>query len=262
MSNEPARVRGSVCHRTQIALCRFSGTQFNPGIQHCQSQTLARDRRPHRDVLEGNFQESEFAADLSEVVAGTAPPEYQDPARFFERTFITEGMALLLDSVLKRLSGRGGDPVVQRTTAFGGGKTHTLMAAYHIAGGEAAARDMAGVPRLLDQAGVGELPRAQMVVLDGNELSPSQPRRHGTGTARTLWGDLACQLGGEEGYALVSGSDQDGTSPGKAALKQLFEAYAPASSSWTRWWPTPASSSRGAPTWAAPLNRCSPSFRP
>jgi len=182
---------------------------------------------PHRDVLEGNFQESEFAADLSKVVAGTAPPEYQDPTRFFERTYITEGMALLLDGVLKRLSGHGGDPVVQLQTAFGGGKTHTMMAVYHVASGKARARDLSGVPTLLDQAGVGELPRARVVVLDGNELSPSQPRQHGAVTARTLWGDLACQLGGEEGYALLSGADQDGTSPGKAVLKQLFETYAP-----------------------------------
>jgi predicted AAA+ superfamily ATPase len=66
-----------------------------------------------------------------------------------------------------------------------------------------------------------------VVVLDGNELSPSQPRRHGSITARTLWGDLACQLGGEEAYALVAKADEDGTSPGKAVLKQLFDGYAP-----------------------------------
>jgi len=182
---------------------------------------------PHRDVLEGNFQESEFAADLSKVVAGTAPPEYQDPVLFFDRTFITEGMALLLNSVLKRLSGRGGDPVVQLKTSFGGGKTHTLMAVYHVAGGQAQARDLAGVPSLLDQAGVRELPRARMVVLDGNELSPSQPRKHAGVTAHTLWGELACQLGGAEAYAQVAQSDADGTSPGKAVLNKLFETYGP-----------------------------------
>jgi hypothetical protein len=182
---------------------------------------------PHRDVLEGSLQEAEFAADLTKVVAGTAPPEYQDPALFFERTFITEGMALLLDGVLKRLSGVGGDPVVQLKTSFGGGKTHTMNAAYHIAMGEVPARDLPGVPPLLDAAGVSELPRARVVVLDGNELSPSQPRRHGDIEARTLWGELACQLGGEEAYALVADSDRDGTSPGKAVLKALFERWGP-----------------------------------
>ena len=55
---------------------------------------------PHEDVLKGAFQQAEFAADLSRVHAGAAFPEYQDPALFFQRTFITEGMRLLLDSVV------------------------------------------------------------------------------------------------------------------------------------------------------------------
>ena len=87
---------------------------------------------PHEDVLKGTFQQAEFAADLSRVHDGTATPEYQNPALFFQRTFITEGMRMLLDSVVKRLSGKGGDPVIQLQTAFGGGKTHTMLAVYHL----------------------------------------------------------------------------------------------------------------------------------
>jgi predicted AAA+ superfamily ATPase len=66
---------------------------------------------PHADVREGTFQQAEFAAGPSRVHTGTANAEYQNPARFFQRTFITEGMRLLLDSVVKRLVGQGGDPV-------------------------------------------------------------------------------------------------------------------------------------------------------
>lgn len=80
---------------------------------------------PHEDVVKGTFQQAEFAADLSRVHDSTATPEYQNPALFFQRTFITEGMRLLLDSVVKRLAGKGGDPVIQLQTAFGGGKTPT-----------------------------------------------------------------------------------------------------------------------------------------
>ena len=87
---------------------------------------------PHEDVLKGTFQQAEFAADLSRVHDGTATAEYQDPVLFYQRTFITEGMKLLLDSVVKRIAGRGGDPVIQLQTAFGGGKTHTLLALYHL----------------------------------------------------------------------------------------------------------------------------------
>lgn len=95
---------------------------------------------PHEDVLEGTFQEASFAADLTKVVSGIAPPEHQDPQQFFERTVITEGMSLLLQSVVKRLAGKGGDPVVQLQTAFGGGKTHTMMAVLHVAAASRASR--------------------------------------------------------------------------------------------------------------------------
>lgn len=189
---------------------------------------------PHEDVLKGTFQQAEFAADLSRVHDGTATPEYQNPALFFQRTFITEGMRLLLDSVVKRLSGQGGDPVIQLQTAFGGGKTHTMLAVYHLvnrAGGEALASDLPGVPAILDAAGVTELPRARIAVLDGVNLSPNQPAMRVDGDVkqaiRTLWGDLAWQLGKAEGYALVADADASGTSPGKAVLETLLSRYAP-----------------------------------
>ncbi|WP_066335883.1 ATP-binding protein [Azohydromonas lata] len=182
---------------------------------------------PHEDVLKGTFQQAEFAADLSRVHAGTATAEYQNPALFFQRTFITEGMRLLLDSVVKRLAGCGGDPVIQLQTAFGGGKTHTMLAVYHLASGKAPASDMPGVSAILDAAGVAELPHARIAVLDGIKSSPNQPVSHGAVTVRTLWGDLAWQLGGVEGYALVADADASGTSPGKAVLEALLSRYAP-----------------------------------
>src|SRR5215216_1855946 len=88
---------------------------------------------PHRDVLEGTFQQAEFAADITAVHMGKAPREYQAADAFYERTFITEGMRLLLTQVAQRLSGKGGEPVIQLQTAFGGGKTHTMLAVYHLA---------------------------------------------------------------------------------------------------------------------------------
>lgn len=182
---------------------------------------------PHEDVLKGTVQQAEFAADLSRVHAGTATAEYQNPALFFQRTFITEGMRLLLDSVVKRLSGRGGDPVIQLQTAFGGGKTHTMLAVYHLASAQVPPSDMPGVSPILDKAGVTELPQARVAVLDGIKRAPHQPETRGTLTVRTLWGDLAWQLGGAEGYALVADADASGTSPGKAVLEVLLARYAP-----------------------------------
>ncbi|QXP89132.1 ATP-binding protein [Methylococcus capsulatus] len=182
---------------------------------------------PHEDVLRGTFQQAEFAADLSRVHAGSASAEYQNPALFFQRTFITEGMRLLLDSVVRRLSGKGGDPVIQLQTAFGGGKTHTMLAVYHMAKCEVPASDLAGIPAILDAAGITELPRARIAVLDGIKSSPNQPVQREGQTIRTLWGDLAWQLGKAEGYALVADADASGTSPGKAVLETLLARCAP-----------------------------------
>lgn len=183
--------------------------------------------RPHKDVLEGSFKQSEFAADITQVASGTAPAEYQDASMFFSRTYITEGMRLLLISVAQRLAGQGGDPVIQLQTAFGGGKTHTMLAVYHLASREVSTDKLMGVPPVLDEAGIHDLPRANIAVIDGIKLSPSQPRQCGNTSVNTLWGELAYQLLGEQGYEMVAGSDTDGTSPGKEVLTALIRQAAP-----------------------------------
>lgn len=182
---------------------------------------------PHEDVLKGTFQQAEFAADITRVFDGTATAEYQDPVLFFQRTFITEGMRLLLDSVVRRLAGKGGDPVIQLQTAFGGGKTHTMLAVLHLAAGKAAASSLTGIPAILDAAGVLTLPKARIAVLDGTRLAPNQPRKANGLLIRTLWGELAWQLGGASGYARVAESDEAGTSPGKEVLVSLIADAAP-----------------------------------
>lgn len=182
---------------------------------------------PHPDVLEGTFQQSEFAADITAVRTGKATHEYQDAAAFFQRTFITEGMRLLLTSVARRLNGKGGDPVIQLQTAFGGGKTHTMLAVYHLATRSCAIKDLAGIPALLDQAGLMDVPKSRIAVLDGTALSPGQPWKQGKQAIKTLWGELAWQLGGDEAFALVKEADANGTSPGKDVLKTLLERHSP-----------------------------------
>ncbi len=182
---------------------------------------------PHQDVLEGTFQQSEFAADITAVSTGKASREYQDAVAFFDRTFITEGMALLLTQVAQRLAGRGGEPVVQLQTAFGGGKTHTMLAVYHLATRKCALSELAGIPALVDKAGLMDVPQARVAVLDGTAHSPGQPWKRGGQAIKTLWGELAWQIGGAEAFALVAASDATGTSPGKDMLRTLLEQYSP-----------------------------------
>jgi predicted AAA+ superfamily ATPase len=182
---------------------------------------------PHPDVLEGTFQQSEFAADISAVKNGKATREYQDATAFYERTFITEGMRLLLLSVAKRLNGQGGDPVIQLQTAFGGGKTHTMLAVYHLATRPGSLQDLPGVPAILDEAKLLDVPTARVAVLDGTQFSPGQAWKHGKKTIHTLWGELAWQLGGEDGYALIAEADTTGTSPGNTAMEELLRTHGP-----------------------------------
>ncbi len=182
---------------------------------------------PHPDVLNGTFQQSEFAADLTAVHTGKATPEYGDAKAFYERTFITEGMGRLLTQVAQRLNGKGGEPVIQLQTAFGGGKTHTLLAVYHLASRKCALGDLAGIPALLDQARLMDVPQAQVAVLDGTAHAPGQPWKHGKQAIRTLWGELAWQLGKAEGFAMVQDADASGTSPGKDVLCTLLTRFAP-----------------------------------
>ncbi|SEH06532.1 ATP-binding protein [Candidatus Venteria ishoeyi] len=183
--------------------------------------------KPHKDVLEGTFKQSEFAADITLVATGKATPEYQDAEKFFSRTFITEGMRLLLMSVAQRLAGQGGDPVIQLQTAFGGGKTHTMLAVLHLAARKVSTDKLEGIPPVLDKAEIHALPSARIAVLDGINLSVSQAQHHGSIQANTLWGELAWQLLGDEGYLMVADSDRDGTSPGKDVLKNLLQKAAP-----------------------------------
>jgi len=182
---------------------------------------------PHPDVLHGTFLQSEFAADITAVATGQAPQEYQDARAFFERTFITEGMRHLLISVAQRLSGQGGDPVIQLQTSFGGGKTHTMLAVYHMASRTCSLSELQGIPALLDQTGLMNLPQARVAVLDGTAHAPGQAWSHDGQSIHTLWGELAWQLGGPEAYALLAAADASGTSPGKDVLKSLLEKHAP-----------------------------------
>ena len=182
---------------------------------------------PHDDVASGRFQLAEFAADLHQVWQGEAPAEYGDPVEFYRRTFITEGLSSLIVGAARRFGGSGGDPVIQLQTNFGGGKTHALIALYHLAG-DTAATQLKGVEELLADHGL-ELPSdaIRRAVLVGHQLLPGEVTIKDDGTAvHTMWGELAYQLGGAEGHALVAEADRTGTNPG-AALTELLRACSP-----------------------------------
>lgn len=182
---------------------------------------------PHPDVSSGRYQQAEFAADLWQVYGGEGSEEYRDPTEFFRRTFLTEGLDRLLVNGLRRLSGQGGDPVIELQTNFGGGKTHSLLALYHLFSGKKAG-ELPGVDNLLSEVELDQPPSGvNRVVFVGNKISPGKPVEKADGvTVHTLWGEIAWQLGGKEGYERIREDDERATNPGDA-LRELFNAYSP-----------------------------------
>jgi predicted AAA+ superfamily ATPase len=181
---------------------------------------------PHKDVASGKYQQAEFAADLWQVHLGEGGAEYRDPGEFFRRTFLTESLKRMLVGAARRLTSGGGDPVVQLQTNFGGGKTHSMLALYHLFSGTKPS-ELVGIDEVMTEAGVTKLPKAQRVVLVGNKISPGNPVTKKDGTVvRTLWGELAYQLGGKKAFARVAADDEKATSPGDA-LRELFNEYGP-----------------------------------
>jgi predicted AAA+ superfamily ATPase len=181
---------------------------------------------PHKDVASGNYQQAEFAADLWQVHLGEGTDEYKDPVEFFRRTYLTESLKNLLSNGAKRIAGVGGDPVVQLQTNFGGGKTHSMLALYHLFSG-ANTTELLGVDEVIKEAGVKDLLIAKRVVLVGNKISPGNPSVKADGTVvNTLWGELAWQLGGKKAYEKIRNDDERATNPGDT-LRELFNEYGP-----------------------------------
>jgi len=189
---------------------------------------------PHKDVASGRYQQAEFAADLWQVHIGEGTDEYLNPREFFRRTYLTESLKRMLIGAVERICGTGGDPVVQLQTNFGGGKTHSMLALYHLFSG-AAPSELAGIDPVMKAAAAGKLPVARRVVLVGNKISPGNPSTKPDGTVvRTLWGELAWQLGfaaggskeAKKAFAQVAADDEKATSPGDK-LRELMNVYGP-----------------------------------
>ena len=174
---------------------------------------------PREEVREGrSFNPDEFAIALEQVVGGTAPRDYRDPEAFFNRTCFTRALGEHAGMVLRRLAGKTANtsPVMTLVTQFGGGKTHTLTALYHlVTAGEVVGR-LEGVADLLHDAGLFAAPAARVAVFVGNAWDPREGRE-------APWVDVARQLAGDHGVELL-GPSAATTPPGTEALGRVFAA--------------------------------------
>ncbi len=182
---------------------------------------------PREDLREGRpLDSSEFAVHLDQVRDGRAPAVYQDPVEFFERTYLTKNLSALAAEVLRRLNGIKVETsaVFNLSTQFGGGKTHSLLALYHLARGGGASNSWKGVSSLLGRARVTEVPEAATAVFVGTEFDSLAGRGgdDGTPVRKTPWGEIAWQLLGADGVGLVAEHERTATAPGGDVIGKML----------------------------------------
>ena len=183
--------------------------------------TIFETCRPRTDVLQGNFTDADFAADLAQIIVGKGNDEYLDPVRFFANTYPTRGLKNLLANVCRRLSGAGGEAaaIFRLDTSYGGGKTHGLIALAHAARG---INDVPNIPEFVDPSLLPGGP-VRIAAFDGENADPANGRAMGDGVlAHTPWGEIAYALAGKDGYARVRNSDETRIAPGAETLRELF----------------------------------------
>src|SRR5262245_6469629 len=181
---------------------------------------------PREDLRDGKpLDASEFAIHLDHVRDGRAPAVYQNPAEFFERTFLTKNLRELSAQVVRRLSGvkLETSAIFNLSTQFGGGKTHSLTLLFHLAQHGDVARAWKGVNDILQDAGVGSVPNAATAIFVGTEFDSISGRGgNGRPLRKTPWGEIAFQIGAEEGFKIVEQHDKELTAPGGDVIERML----------------------------------------
>ena len=136
------------------------------------------------EILSSDFANEKFAAELYDFLNHNSDAIYQDPKLFFENTFPTDQMKLLLHKTLKRLESGGGEAVTVVNTGFGGGKTHTILLLYHILKNPEYGIKFLGRIHKHGEEKMDKIPNARVVAIDCREI-----------TKNTIWGEIAHQLG-------------------------------------------------------------------
>ncbi len=182
---------------------------------------------PREDLREGkSLDAADFAVHLEQVRDGHAPSIYQDVQEFFERTYMTQSLTSLGAETLRRLSGiqTESSAVFNFITQFGGGKTHALTLLYHLAQGGQRIASMPGVHSLLAKAGISTIPQAAVAIFVGTEFDTTSGRggKDGSPLRKTPWGEIAYQLRGEEGLALVAEHERQMISPAGDVIRDML----------------------------------------
>ncbi|HEV3383164.1 MAG TPA: DUF499 domain-containing protein, partial [Gemmata sp.] len=168
---------------------------------------------------------SEFAVHIDQIRDGRAPKDYTDPQRFFDRTHVTGSLLDLGSQVVRRLSGiqLETSAVFNMATQFGGGKSHSLTALYHLASNGSRADRWKGVERILLKAGIKTVPDAAVAVFMGKEFDSLKGRGGGVEPLRlTPWGEIAWQIGGAKSFAAIEQHEKEFIEPKGDAIRAML----------------------------------------
>ena len=186
-------------------------------------QAWFKNVKPHKDIQDGHLDESIFAANLAEVASGTGREIYTSPEMFFQKTYFTAGLKNIARRVVQGLNG-GQDAdnrVISLQTGFGGGKTHTLISLFHLAKWGKKAIQSQHTQELLATTGEPNFDTAHIAVFTNTTNDPAQGRTVDGITIRTLWGELAYQLGGTAAYEIIRLNDEKQIAP-KGLFKKVL----------------------------------------
>lgn len=177
---------------------------------------------PRDDVRAGNISESDYAADLAQVLRSEGSEEYRDPSKFFAFSYPTKGLRTLLTQVCYRLSGdpRQVSSIFRLHTSFGGGKTHGLIALVH------AVASGTRVPNIAEFVDPRILPSGTVKIAGFEGENADALNGHafpGFGIkVYTPWGEIAVALAGKKGYERIRESDEKGSPPGADTIRELI----------------------------------------
>src|SRR5688572_14617526 len=144
--------------------------------------------QPRDEVLKGELREQEFAASLTKVIRGDAESVYADPIAFFANTFPTNGLTSVLRESLGRITGSNptNASVIRLETSFGGGKTHSLIALYHVC---KSGQRLKSALKFLPAELIPSKPIEKVAGVVGPDMSVSEPTQHGKIRTHTIWGE-------------------------------------------------------------------------
>jgi predicted AAA+ superfamily ATPase len=173
---------------------------------------------PRDDVLQGELDDAIFAASFDKLIRGEGATIYREPAQFFRNTHPTAALSKLCRDVLERLATtHEGGAVIRLSTGFGGGKTHALMALWHLA--QNISDPTMGAEFLPP---TGRPARVRVVGIDAEGAGYPMFARHGDQEARSLAAELAFRFGGPSALNALGETNSAAASPDASTIEAML----------------------------------------